>query len=221
MRFRRVGVVRPFARAGAIASIALIGMLLSANAALAATVIGSALSDSFTCNAGFDTVQLSSAIPGAYAVPLNGGTITSWSTQTGPFTGAVGLQVWRSLGTVPPSYQLVGASPLETTLAPLTLVNIPLVAPIVVQANDLIGLRIEGRAYCQLTTSNPLDVYGSHLGGNPTVGAIDTFLDNPTLQLDVAATVEAVIVPPPPPPPPPTTGCDSTGSHAGSEICLQ
>src|ERR1700694_869052 len=112
MRLRRVGGIRPFARAGAIASIALIGMVFSANAAFAA-VIGSAASDGFTCPAGYDTVQISSG-SGTYTVPPGGGSISSWSTQSGPFPGQVGLQVWRPAtpATSPQTYTLVGASPL-------------------------------------------------------------------------------------------------------------
>ena len=71
MLSRRVGSFRPVARAGAIASIALIGMLLSANAALAATV-GSAAGTVTSTSAGFDTVQMSTAVglmPSSSAMP--------------------------------------------------------------------------------------------------------------------------------------------------------
>jgi hypothetical protein len=207
MRSRRVGGFRPFARAGAGASIALIGMLLSANAAFAATVIGSAATDSYVCPGGYDTVQLSWS-SGTYAVPPLGGAITSWSTLAGPGAGQVGLQVWRPSTTVPGAYVLVGASPLVTPTTALVLNDIPLTTPIPVQAGDLIGLRIQDPAYCQ-ALSSVTDIYGSKVvPTNPALGAIDTFLGNKYYQLDVAATVGAVVTPPPPPP----SGCDSTNN---------
>jgi hypothetical protein len=209
MRSTRVGGFRPFARAGVVASaIALIAMALSASSVFAATVIGSATSGSFTCPAGYDTVQISSNT-GTYAVPAGGGSISSWTTQSGSFIGRVGLQVWRPTATAQ-TYQLVGASPLVTGQAS-TLNTFTLANPIPVQAGDLLGLRVDGRAYCEVSTSSPADVYGSVLGANPAVGAIDTFTPtNTSLQLDVAATVDAIVTPPPPP------GCDSTGNSGDS-----
>src|ERR1700687_6122245 len=137
MRSRRVGGFRPFARAGATASIALIGMVFSANAAFAATVIGSAAGN-FTCGAGFDTVQIAWS-SGSYVVPAGGGSISSWSTQAGPVAGAVGLQVWRPANpaTTPQTYQLIGASPLATPVAS-TVNTFTLATAIPVQAGDLL-----------------------------------------------------------------------------------
>jgi hypothetical protein len=216
MLSRRVGSFRPLARAGATASIALIGMLLSATAALAATV-GSATGTVTSTSAGFDTVQMSTTVPGAYAVPLGGGNITTWSTLAGPLAGPVGLQVWRPTLTTG-TYVLVGASPL-VTLTPNTLNTFTLAAPILVREGDLLGLRIEGRATYGSYTSSPADVYGSFQAANPNPagGAIDAFAANTSFLLDVAATVEAVI----PPPPPPTSGCDSTGDSTGNDVCEQ
>jgi hypothetical protein len=201
MSSRRVGGIRALARGGFFAAlIAPLAMVLSGNAALAATVIGSPVGSGVTCGAGFDTVQVSWT-SGTYSVPPGGGVITSWSTQAGPVPGSVGLQVWRTTAT-PMDYQLVGASPLVTPVAS-TLNSFTLATPIAVQAGDLLGLRIEGRAYCTQSTSSVADVYGGRLGANPSVGAVGTFIPNRWSQLDVAATVEAAAITPPPPPPPP------------------
>ncbi|MHB8588959.1 MAG: hypothetical protein ACYDA0_08920 [Candidatus Dormibacteraceae bacterium] len=181
-------------------------MALSANAAFAATVIGST-AGAVTCAAGFDTVQVSWS-SGSYAVPAGGGVITSWSTQAGPLTGPVGLQLWRAT-TTPQTYQLVGASPL-VTLVPWTLNTTTLATPIPVQAGDLLGLRIEGRADCGQYTSSVTDTWGSLLTSNPAVGATDTFTYSTFFQVDVAATVDAAVTPLPPP----SSGCDSTDKSA-------
>src|SRR3979409_844210 len=106
MRPRRVGGFGPFARAVAIASIALIGMVFSTNAAFASTVVGSAVGNS-TCGAGFATVQISPA----YAVTAGGVSISAWPPYSGPLGGMVGLEVWRPTSTAG-SYQLVASSPL-------------------------------------------------------------------------------------------------------------
>jgi len=216
MRPGRVGGFRPFARAGAIASIALIGMMFSGNAAFAATVIGSALGNT-PCNYGFDTVQLSSTGV-SYAIPAGGGSISSWTTYSGPNGGMVGLQVWRPLATVPPSYQLVGESPLVTPLGN-SLTTFPLTTPIPVLEGDLLGLRIDGftKAYCEQFTPGSTDTYGGHMGGTPTVGTVATFTSN-LGTLDVEATVDAVITPAPPPP---ANGCDSPGEFSGNDVCVQ
>src|ERR1700694_1536254 len=126
MPSRRVGGFRPFARAGAIASIALIGMLFSANAGFAGTVIG-APSGTVVCNLPMSTVQISSS-SGAYTVPAGGGSISSWSTQATAWPGPVGLQIWRPTSTKL-VYLLVGASPL-VKLATGGRKTIPLAHPI-------------------------------------------------------------------------------------------
>jgi hypothetical protein len=213
MRSRRVGGIRPFARAGAIASIALIGMVLSANAAFAATVIGSATGTVTSTSAGFDTVQISWS-SGSYAVPALGGSITSWSTQAGPLAGPVGLQVWRPTTTAL-TYVLVGSSPL-VSLVPSTLNTFTLATPIAVQEGDLLGLRIEGRATYGQYTSSATDTYGAKQSVNPAVDAIDAFTNNTFFQLDVAATVEPAVTPPPP-----SSGCDFTGVSNGDDVCTQ
>jgi hypothetical protein len=226
MRSRRVGGFRPVARAGVVASsLAMIATLLSASATIASTAIGSAAGN-ITCSAGFDTVQVSWS-SGTYAVPAGGGPITSWSTQAGPLAGPVGLQVWRPTATAN-SYQLVGASPL-VTLVPSTLNTINLATPISVKAGDLLGLRIEGRAYCQLTSSIATDTYGGRLGATPAVGAIAAFSVNKFAQLDIAATVTTAVTTPTPPPvsnptpppvskptPPPVTTPTPSGDQHGS-----
>ena len=199
MLSRRVGGFRPVARAGLIASsLALIATVFSGSAAFASTAIGSAAGN-ITCSAGFDTVQVSWA-SGTYAVPAGGGTITSWSTQAGPLAGPVGLEIWRPTATAM-TYQLVGASPL-VTLVPGTLNDTTLATPIPVNAGDLLGLRIEGRAYCQLTSSVATDTYGGRLGATPAVGATGAFSANTFAQLDIAAIVTTPVTTPSPSPSP-------------------
>jgi hypothetical protein len=95
--------------------------------------------------------------------------------------------------------------------------TINLATPIPVQAGDLLGLRIEGRAYCGQFTSSATDVWGSMMGVNPAVGATDLFSYSTLFQLDVAATVSPTVTPPPPP----SSGCDSTGQYTGDQICDQ
>jgi len=214
MRLGNAGRFRPVARAGVIASsMALMAMVVSPNAAFAATVIGSA-TGAVTCGSGFDTVQVATS-SGTYVVPAGGGDITSWSTQAGPLAGPVGLQVWRPTITAQ-TYQLVGASPL-VTLTTSTVNTINLATPIAVQAGDLLGLRIEGRAYCGQFTSSATDVWGSMMGLNPAVGVTDLFSYSTFFQLDVAATVGPAVTPPPPP----SAGCDFSGSFTGEQICEQ
>jgi len=211
MRPRRVGGFRPFARAGAIASIGLIGMVFSANAVFAASpVIGAAVGNT-TCPAGFDTVQISPA----YAVPVGGGSISSWTTQSGPLAGIVGLEVWTPTSTTG-TYQLVQVSPLVTPLAN-SLMTFPLTPPIPVNEGDLLGLRIESNAYCFQYTAGGTDTYGGHLGATPAVGGTAIFGSNAG-SLDVEATVDAAVITPPPPPPP--TGCDSTGTFASDATAI-
>src|ERR1700694_3624501 len=211
MRPRRVGGFRPFARAGAIASIGLIGMVFSANAVFAASpVIGAAVGNT-TCPAGFHTVQISPA----YAVPVGGGSISSWTTQSGPLAGIVGLEVWTPTSTTG-TYQLVQVSPLVTPLAN-SLMTFPLTPPIPVNEGDLLGLRIESNAYCFQYTAGGTDTYGGHLGATPAVGGTAIFGSNAG-SLDVEATVDAAVITPPPPPPP--TGCDSTGTFASDATAI-
>ena len=211
MLSRRVGGFRPFARAGAIASIALIGMLLSANAAFAVTTVIGLAAGNTTCSAsaGFDTVQISSSAA-SYAVPVGGGSIASWSTQGGPGVGQVGLQVWRLTATAG-TYQLVGAGPLETPVAGIP--NTFTVAPaIAVQEGDVLGLRVEGHPYCDLYLAGTPDTWGGHMGATPGVLGTAAFGNNAGT-LDVEATVDATVITPPPPPP---SGCDSTGNSANT-----
>ena len=201
MRSRRVGGLRLLRHQGVIASaIALLAMVLSANAAFAGTTIGNA-GGTTVCNTATSLVQISSST-GAYTVPAGGGTISSWSTQATAWPGPAGLQVWRPTGTAL-TYTLVGASPL-VTLATGTVNTITLATPIPVQAGDLLGLRIEAKAACMQFTPNATDVYGSAAGTNPTVGSTLVFSSGATVQLDVAATVDAPVVVTPPPTAPPT-----------------
>lgn len=214
MRSKGVRAVRPAARAGLIASsIALLAMVFSPSAAVAATLVVGSATGTVTCakgTAGFDLVQVTPPTTGVWAFPAVGGTITSWRTQADATSvGPVGLQVWRP--TTGLTYQLVGASPL-VTLTPSIVNSFDLVAPIAVQAGDVLGLRIEGDALC---AANPSDgTYASFPGANPSPGAIDTFVDLfPFTQLNVEATLGTVITPPPPPPPP--SDCDNQNQSNG------
>ena len=209
----RVGVFRPFARVGAIATpLAIIAMLLMTNAAFAAT-IGSTGPSLTTCNLGLDLVQTSTApISPSYVVGADG-VITEWSTFTGPALGQIGLEVWR-LSTAPATYQLVGASPLVTPLAINTPTSFPLVTSIPVLAGDLLGLRLEGPGSC-LLPGGVGDTLGYFSGPNPALLSTETMNVYPVASLlNVSATV-GTVPPPPPPPPPPGTGCDQTGDQTG------
>ena len=198
MRPRRVGGFRPFARAGAIASIALIGMMFSANAAFAATVIGATGANTL-CNQAFDLVQMSSSA-GTFAVPTGGGSISSWSSESGSFLGQIALQVWRPTATAD-VYQLVGTSPLVTPPLAFTVNSYNLATPIPVQAGDLLGLRVDTKANCALFSAGVVgDNYGAHMGASPALDGTASFISN-VGTLNVTATVDAVIPPPPPPPP--------------------
>jgi len=211
----RVGVFRPFARVGAIATpLAIIAMLLMTNAAFAAT-IGSTGPSLTTCNLGLDLVQTSTApISPSYVVGADG-VITEWSTFTGPALGQIGLEVWR-LSTAPATYQLVGASPLVTPLAINTPTSFPLVTSIPVLAGDLLGLRLEGPGSC-LLPGGVGDTLGYFSGPNPALLSTETMNVYPVASLlNVSATV-GTVPPPPPPPPPPGTGCDQTGDQSGDQ----
>jgi hypothetical protein len=213
MSSKGVGAFRPVARAGVIASsIALLAMVFSPSAAIAATTSlgATAGAGSWTCAAGFDLVQISSTAPN-YTVPAGGGTITSWSTLAdASMLGPVGLQVWKH--TTGDSYQLVGASPL-VALTPSVVNTFPLATPIPVLAGDLLGLRVEGVALCgQFGTGT----YGALIGPNPSVGAVDLMTVYTGTDLNIQATLDSTAPPPPPPPPPPpSTGCDTTGQSSG------
>lgn len=210
MHSTRVGAIRPVARFGVIpAVLASLAVLASPSAGVAATSIGSVGGD-ITCSAGFSTVQISSSGP-SYAVPAGGGNITAWSTQATGTIGPVALQVWRSTGTAN-TYQLVGASPL-VTLTSASLNTFTLATPIAVQAGDLLGLRLEGRALCAQTTASNTDVFGGVAGANPAAGATALFSLNRFLDLNVEATVEAATTPPPPP------TCDRASTTRGHGTC--
>ena len=129
---------RPAARVGVVASsIAALALLLFPNAAFASTQIGSPQGNSWCQQTPFDSVQLVSS-GSSYAVPSGGSSITSWSFQSTIYdSGFAALEVWRP--TAPPTYTLVGLSPL-VALNPAPVKPIVLAAPIAVQPGDLIGV---------------------------------------------------------------------------------
>jgi outer membrane biosynthesis protein TonB len=90
------------------------------------------------------------------------------------------------------------------TLATGSVNTITLASPIPVQAGDLLGLRVELKAACMQFTQSASDVYGSASGVNPAAGSNVAFSSGNTVQLDVAATVDAPVVVTPTPTPLPT-----------------
>jgi hypothetical protein len=170
-----------------IAALAVTAVLVSPSSAAAAVVIGEALGD-VPCQAGTDFVQVAS--PVSYSVPLGGGTITDWSTLTGLDVGPVALEVWRP--TTPPGvYTLVDIGPL-TLLFPNQLNNIHLVSPIVVQANDVLGLRVEQQATCLRYTGVLAEEYGWVTQAIPAKGASAVMRSVQYYRLDVSAVVNPV-----------------------------
>lgn len=184
MRTARAVIHRPFCRAGLIATLSLIATLASSVSAGAATVIGSAAGD-VPCSAGMDTVQVAS--PVSYSVPAGGGTITDWSTFAGPDLGPVALEVWRPSAT-PGTYTLVDIGP-STPLTANTLNNFHLVSAMNVQANDVLGLRLEGQATCLQYTGVLAEQYGYVVQATPLKGAVAVMRAVPYYRLDVSATV--------------------------------
>jgi hypothetical protein len=167
-----------------------------------------------------DYVQIAS-VANNYVVPSGGGTITSWSTYAGPTTstapttGPVGLQIWRPVtGT---TYLLVGST-APVTLTPDSL-NGPFTASIAVQANDVLGLRLEGSAFCA-HIGGAGDKYG-YFTRPTTVPPVDptteTFTSVSGALLNVSVTLDTT----PTTTPPPSSGCDSTGSSTGGDDCKQ
>ncbi|MDQ2943759.1 MAG: hypothetical protein M3R21_08855 [Candidatus Dormibacteraeota bacterium] len=154
-----------------------------------------------------------SSVARNYAVPA-GGVITSWSTLAGPDTGPVGLQVWRQVGIS--TYSLVGSTvPVTLTAGTLSspLLNGPFPASIAVQANDVLGMRLEGAATCGHSTGASGDQYGfvTHTGTTETFNLVSQFT------LDVSVTLDTSVVTPPPS----EDGCNSTGQTMSNDNCKQ
>ena len=197
------------------ASLAAAAALLLPSTALAATTVIGSAAENQQCNIGaFDSVQVSSS-GASYAVPTGGTSIISWSVQAGADTGSLGLEVWRP--TAPPTYTLVGSTPV-TTLSANSLNTFTLATPMVVQAGDLLGLRVEGAVSCSEFTNNSSDVVGFSTPNlvAPTAGA--TALLSPIgfdEQLNVAATVDVTVAPPPPTPTPTTADQCKDGGWQG------
>jgi len=193
---------------------ALVAMLFSANAALAASVPLGAASGEGSCPAiPTDYIQLAS-VGNTFVVPAPGGTITSWSILTASAdTGPVGLEVWRPA--TASTYTLVGST-TPVLLAPNSF-NTNLPASIAVTGGDLLGLRLEGAATCGHFTGAAGDRYGfwPRAASAPPVG--NSFLIVPGFQLDVSVWLDTTITPPPPP----TSGCDATGQSNGNDDCQQ
>jgi hypothetical protein len=236
MSSRGVGAFRPIARAGLItSSIALLAMVFSPFAASAATSSLGSATGITTCAAGFSEVQVASSIPGAYAVPIGGGTITAWSTLASTDTtmlGPVGLQVWRPIDPLTTTYELIGVSPLVPVNAGIVN-NFTLATPIPVREGDVLGLRVEGAALCGSYGGSGSS--GFLLGTNPLVGAVVPLSIDRFFDIDIEATLETTPPPPPspspspsPPPSPspsptpsPSSDCNEHGQHHGNNSDCQ
>jgi hypothetical protein len=99
----------------------------------------------------------------------------------------VAFEVWRPT-TTPWTYTLVDIGP-STLLAANQLNNFHLVTPINVQANDVIGLRVEQLATCVQYTGLPADQYGWVTQATPAKGATAVMAPVLNYRLDVSAVV--------------------------------
>ncbi|MEP7105908.1 MAG: hypothetical protein ABI838_08680 [Chloroflexota bacterium] len=185
------------------ASAATAALALLPQAAAAATGIGQAL-DGVTCGAGtgMDTVQVASAGP-SYSVPAGAWQVTAWSADaSAQMDSTLQLEIWRPTATAN-TFTLVGISAPQTLLAASGVNTFPLVAPIPVQAADLLGLRVTGTAGCASYTGDYAgDIYRVAFGTAPRTAGTATIFANTKVgyELNVAATLEAAAPPPPPAP---------------------
>jgi hypothetical protein len=101
--------------------------------------------------------------------------------------GPVALEVWRP-STTAGTYTLVDIGP-STLLTRNSLNNFHLVSPITVQANDVLGLRIEQQATCLQYTGVLAEEYGYVVQATPVKGATAVMRAVPYYRLDVSAVV--------------------------------
>jgi hypothetical protein len=99
----------------------------------------------------------------------------------------VAFEVWRPT-TTPWTYTLVDIGP-STLLAANQLNSFHLVTPINVQANDVIGLRVEQLATCVQYTGVLADEYGWVPQAVPAKGASAVMRSVQSYRLDVSAVV--------------------------------
>jgi hypothetical protein len=223
MHSGKVGGFRPVARAGVVASsIALLAMRFSPNAVLAAIIpLGTAapiVAGEGDCSSlAIDYVQAAS-VANNYVVS-QAGTITSWNTFSGPSTaaapttGPVGLQVWRPAPPPAPpwTYSLVGST-TPVTLTPDS-ANGPFPASIAVNVGDVLGLRLEGAAFCSHYSTTADDKYGFFTRPASTpMAATERFTIVSNSLLNVTATLDTTPTTTPPPP----SGCDAAGQTTGN-----
>jgi hypothetical protein len=158
----------------------MVGVLVPAHAATAATQLGETFSPSPFCDTGF--TNLATASPGSsYTVPFDG-VITSWSYQADPSPSSVSFRVGRDEGSG--HYAFVAGSALQTP-APGNLHTAEIQAP--VKAGDVIGIFTTndecGRAAAGYQTF--------YRPGEAAVGSSSPVFGPGAFQLDVAASLEA------------------------------
>lgn len=127
----------------------------------------------------------------AYAVPPQGGAITTWSTLAGGAAGQLlGLKVFRPIG--PGTYLVVGED-APRPLTPNGLNTFPVGIP--VQSGDVIGLAVPAGSpvACRFETFYETDRIGSVKGGAAVGATVAPGEPAPRSLLNVSAT----ILPPP------------------------
>jgi hypothetical protein len=157
--------------------------------ASAATQIGQTGDPEGGCGTDNNVVQAMTAGPPSYAVPPDGGVITSWSFDADSNLHVGRLMVFRPTAS-PDEFIVVGRSQYESFSGMLDvfLTRIP------VQAGDLLGMRMLGGNFsCLIGTSNLADqVRHSNTTADPSDGATQTLdMVISSIRLLIAASVEA------------------------------
>jgi hypothetical protein len=183
----------------------------------------------YSIDASYSAVQVSSTGPN-YTVP-GPGTLTSWTIEGGPIganPGTFHFAVWRPLG---PSFQytLVFKGPAEVVLADGVLHTFALAPAAAVQAGDVIGLiETAGDGQC-LRFEGTADVVGlffTNAGQDPVVGDDvtfqngNTYISQPSIQVNVAANFVPEPEPVPPTPPTPEPPADGVAPEPGAAAAV-
>ena len=142
------------------------------------------------CGPGFTAFESSVATGGVtYTIPAGGGTITSWSTQTGADGGQMALVVGHPTGTLD-QYTIVAESAVETLTAN-SLNTFPV--SIAVHAGDVIGYYLASGTpaeECAFNTGNGGDSLDLGFGAPSAVGTVfGTPIQNAGFLLDLSVTL--------------------------------
>jgi len=185
------------------------GAMAAASQAGATVTIGQTFLASFMCG-GPSTYFEQSTAPGSpsYAVPAGGGTITSWSVQTGPSGAHVKLAVLRNAGG-PSTFTTVSTS-AEGVLAASTLNTFSTSLP--VQADDRIGVLITSSSSfpygCANPGFDPLDIGQRDAAVVHDTGTFSYIDPSDHTRVNLSATVE-----------PAPSGTPTQGQPAATKKC--